>query len=121
MAVLDALAVLERVDQVLAIDAMRAGGAPGTLYAVAESDIDAWDRKAAMHETGLIGAMRLMIGPIPSVAVLGVEPERIEYGTDLSDTVKRVVPNVAAAAIECVRRWIETPFASERAALSNTQ
>lgn len=114
VAVLDALPVLERVDRVLAIDAMRAGCAPGTLYAVAETDIAEWDRQAGMHEMGLIGAMRLMTGPKPRIAVLGVEPERIDYAMELSETVKRVVPSVAAAAIDCVRRWIETPIGREQ-------
>ena len=110
VAVLDVLPLLERVDRVLAIDAMRAGCAPGTLYAVAESGIADWDRRAGMHEMGLVGAMRLMTGPKPRMAVLGVEPERIDYGMELSETVKRVVPGVAAAAINRVRRWIETPI-----------
>jgi hydrogenase maturation protease len=114
VAVLDALAVLERVDRVLAIDAMRAGGVPGTLYAVAESGIDDWDRRSGMHEMGLIGAMRLMTGPKPRVAVLGVEPEHIDYGMELSETVRRMVPSVAAAAIDCVRRWIESPVQTEQ-------
>jgi hydrogenase maturation protease len=120
VAVLDALNVLERVDRVLAIDAMRAGGAPGTLYAAAESDIAEWDRQAGMHEMGLIGAMRLMIGPKPRVAVLGVEPEIIDYGMALSESLRRAVPSVAAAAIECVRHWIDAPIRREPAAHSAT-
>jgi hydrogenase maturation protease len=116
VAMLDALPLLERVDRVLVLDAMRAGGAPGTLYALAESGIADWDRQAGMHEMGLVGAMRVMTGPRPRMAVLGVEPERIDYGTGLSETVKRAVPNVAAAAIDCVRRWIETPIPLEQTA-----
>ena len=46
-AVLSALHLLEWADKILAIDAMQAGGAPGTVYAFGVDDVDRGGIKAS--------------------------------------------------------------------------
>jgi hydrogenase maturation protease len=97
-AVLDALHLLEAVEHVLAIDAMRAGGPPGTLYTCAIDDI-APDHRTSLHELSLVSALRFLPeGRRPRVTVLGVEPEVIDYGMELSPALQQALPQVIAAA-----------------------
>jgi hydrogenase maturation protease len=104
-AVLDALHLFEWADRILAIDAMQADGAPGTVYAFRDEDVLDGGVRASLHETGLIAGLRFLRGRRPEVAILGVEPETIDYGMELSPRVAAVLPRVVEAATTFVVRW----------------
>lgn len=105
-AVLDALHLLEWADRVLAIDAMQAGGDPGTIYRFGVEDVADRTIKASLHEVDLVAALRfLTTGHRPEIAVLGVEPETIGAGLDLSPSVQAALPRLVAAAQEIVTGW----------------
>src|SRR5512136_871134 len=59
-AVLDALHLFERGEAIVAIDAMRAGGFPGTIYSLGVKEIDEPGPKASLHELSLLGALRFL-------------------------------------------------------------
>lgn len=105
-AVLDALHLLEWADKILAIDAMQAGGAPGTVYAFGTDDVEKGNILASLHELNFLAALNfLKKRPDPEIVVFGVEPERIDYGLDLTPAVAGALPELTAAAREQVRRW----------------
>jgi hydrogenase maturation protease len=105
-AVLDALHLLEWADHVLAIDAMQAGGDPGTIYRFGVEDVAEAAVKASLHEVDLLAALRFLTsGHRPEIAVLGVEPETIEAGLDLTPSVQAALPRVVAAARDIVAGW----------------
>jgi len=105
-AVLDALHLLEWADRVLAIDAMQAGGNPGTIYRFGVEDIADAAGKASLHEVDLLAALRfLTCSHRPEIAVLGVEPETIDTGLALSASVQAALPRLVAAASDIVTRW----------------
>jgi hydrogenase maturation protease len=92
--VLAGLHLFEWADRVLALDAMEAGGLPGTLYACRDRDV-ADDRiHASLHELGLLAALRFLPeAKRPKIQVLAVEPQAIEYGLDLSPPVQQALPH----------------------------
>ena len=104
-AVLDALHLLEWADAILALDAMQAGGAPGTMYT--------WDGEdarpgttASLHELDILAALRLLPTPhTPRIAVLGIEPAVIDYGLDLSPRLQTALPDYVEAALRIVGEW----------------
>jgi hydrogenase maturation protease len=104
--VLDGLHLYEWADKVLALDALQVGGAPGTIYACQEADVADPAVKASMHELSLLGALRF-ISPQkrPEVYVLGVEPETIDFGLDLTPKVQAALPRFLQLARETVDRW----------------
>ena len=107
-AILDALHLVEWADRILAIDAMQAGGDPGTVYRFGVEDVAEAATKASLHEVGLLAAVRFLTdGHRPEIAVLGVEPETIEAGLDLSPSVQAALPGLVAAARDIVTRWRE--------------
>ncbi|MHB8069326.1 MAG: hydrogenase maturation protease [Desulfobaccales bacterium] len=105
-AVLNALHLLEWADKVLAIDAMQAGGRPGTVYACGTEDVAKGGIQASLHELNLLAALDFLKAKTkPEIVIFGVEPERIDYGLDLTPAVAAALPELAAAAREQVRRW----------------
>ncbi len=107
-AVLQALHLLEWADLVLALDAMRAGGPPGTIYACGLEDVAADGVQVSLHELGLKAALYFLPPEKqPRIGVLGIEPGTIDYGLDLSPAVKAALPQFIAAAREIVGCWRE--------------
>lgn len=105
-AVLDALHLVEWADRILAIDAMAAGGDPGTIYRFGIEDVAEAEVKASLHEVDLLAALRFLTsGHRPEITVLGVEPETIEAGLDLSPSVHAALPRLVAAAQDVLTRW----------------
>lgn len=105
-AVLDALHLVEWADRILAIDAMQAGGDPGTIYRFGISDVAEAAVTASLHEVDLRAALRFLTsGHRPEIAVLGVEPETIETGLELSPGVQAALPRLVATAQDIVTRW----------------
>jgi len=105
-AVLDALHLLEWAEKILALDAMEAGGPPGTVYACGVSDVEGAGIKASLHELSLLGALRFLKGKAqPEIVILGVEPQTIDFGLDLSPPVAAALPRLLEAAQDQVARW----------------
>ena len=60
----------------------------------------------SLHEVDLLAALRFLTsGHRPEITVLGVEPETIETGLELSPSVQATLPRLVTAAQEIVRRW----------------
>ena len=97
-AVLDALHLFEWADRVVGIDAMQAGGAPGTIYSFSVDDADDPGVKTSLHEMGLVAALRFLKGKRPAISMLAVEPESMEAGLELSAPVAAALPELIRAA-----------------------
>lgn len=107
IAILDAVSLLAWADRVLVIDALRAGGAPGSVYQAEADDLLREPARISLHELDLLGALELLPPgrSRPELSVLGVEPERLEPGIGLSPKVAAALPSVVQAVHETVARW----------------
>ena len=115
-AVLDAFHLFEWADRILAIDAMKAGGSPGTLYSLPAPGIEEHDPQVSLHEADLLAALRFLPeGKRPMVMILGVEPKVIDYGPDLSAKVESALSLVIHSVREIVSYWQEKPIHSDSA------
>lgn len=93
-AVLDALDWLEAADVVLALDAVQAGGVPGTIYRLDPAKLREPTPRTSLHEFDLRAVLRLLPpNRQPQVTVLGVEPARLDYGLELSPVVQAALPD----------------------------
>ena len=97
-AVLDALHLFEWADRIIGIDAMQAGGRPGTIYSFGVEDVADHGSQATLHELGLIAGLRFMRGPRPPIEMLAVEPESMDCGLELSASVREALPRLVAEA-----------------------
>lgn len=109
-AFLEALPAIERADRIVVVDAMHADHAPGTLYRIPFEDCLKPECIASLHGFDLSRVLYLAGRTVPpEVVVIGVEPERIEWGTEPSGKIQEVLP----AIIETVMAEIDRPVRSE--------
>jgi len=106
--VLSSQQIIEESDIVIAIDAAHADGAPGSIYRFDAEEVES-DRLCSLHEMGIVGVFRLMPKESrPKLIVIGVEPEIIDYGMDLSPVVQAALGRVVRAARQTVDEIRET-------------
>ena len=80
--------MFEAADIVIAVDAVEAGGRSGEVYVFELADAEG-SRLGSVHDLGMAGVLRLIAeSERPGVVVVGVEPERIGYGMELSAKVE---------------------------------
>lgn len=105
-AVLDSLHLLSWADKILAIDAMAAGGIPGSVYSFGVGDVAENGAPASLHEIGFLSALRFL-PPAKGleIQILGIEPETFGYGLELTPAVRQALPLVTRTAREIVARW----------------
>jgi hydrogenase maturation protease len=97
-AFLDALPAIERADRIIIVDAMHADHAPGTVYRVPFDDCAKPECIASLHGFDLSRTLYLAgRDKSPEAVVFGVEPARIDWGTELSPEVMQAIPKVIEA------------------------
>lgn len=110
------LALLDRLsdlDGLVALDAMKLGKPPGTVTVLEGAAMDAHLRKqhGSVHEIGLsdlMDALRLR-GDLPEKrALIGIEPENMDWGTRPTPVVDAALSEAAEQAEQLVRHWRAT-------------
>ncbi|MDH3305395.1 MAG: hydrogenase maturation protease [Gammaproteobacteria bacterium] len=111
------LALLDRLsdlDGLVALDAMKLGFRPGTITVLEGEAMDNYLRNqhGSVHEVGLsdlMDALRLR-GDLPEKrALIGIEPENMDWGTEPTAAVAAALPEAAEHADALVRRWRTGP------------
>jgi hydrogenase maturation protease len=104
-AFLDVLSDIEEADRILLIDAMEGGAAPGSVYRVPFDQCRHPEMLASLHGFDLSRVLYMAGNAFaPEVTVFGIEPARIEWGTELSPVVQRVLPAVEKAILNELSR-----------------
>jgi hydrogenase maturation protease len=106
---LDLLCYLEEAEQLLVLDAALTEGPPGTLLRVEDGNVPAFfGMRTSPHEIALpdLLAVARLRGTAPDkVVVLGIQPEALELGWELSPVVAAGLDALADAAADELRRW----------------
>jgi hydrogenase maturation protease len=118
LAVGDVLGTLDPDVPVLVIDALRAGGGPGSVYRcrLDEADLDGAPLGAclSLHELSVVPALRLeaIAGRrFRDVTVFGVEPQRVEWSVGLSAAVAGALDKLLDAVEEAAAAACGAPAA----------
>lgn len=106
-AVLHAADCLRGVDRVVVVDAVKAGQKPGTIYLMSGDDVLENDFSLSVHSLGLKTALRFLGEADEPVEwmVVGVEPETLEQGMQLSHAVRKSVPGAMRAVENLIEEW----------------
>ena len=94
---MDLISYLEGVKKLVVIDAMKAGGIPGTIYRCRPEDLlPVEDGPVSLHEIGLIETLDMVKkkGLEMETVIFGVEPKVIDWGMELSEEVKSRIPAI---------------------------
>jgi hydrogenase maturation protease len=107
-AVFDALHLFDWAERILLLDAMQAGKPPGTVYRVDSlKDMDPGSMPVSLHEFSVIQALEMIRkDPMPVVAIIGIEPEIIDFGLELSEAVEASLPLALKTGRRIVEEWI---------------
>jgi hydrogenase maturation protease len=84
-------------ERIIIIDAVKGGNRPGTIYHLSFEDImKRPDLKLSGHQIDLPEVLLLAkkLGELPQVLLIGIEPENIGYGMELSPHVKSATDKV---------------------------
>lgn len=94
----DLIAYTQAGDKLIIIDAAKAGGEPGAIYRFRPEDLA--EEKGVLtsaHELGVVQNLRLMslLGNEPAeTIIIGIEPEEIDPGLELSAALQRKLPEI---------------------------
>ena len=105
---LDLLYYIEGRKKVVVIDAVRAGEPPGIMYRFTDRDVA--DKKGLLRSAhgfdflDVINISKLLGNKPPEIVFIGIEPEDISEGLELSPIIEERIP----AIIELVMKEIET-------------
>ena len=87
------LEYITAVDHLIVVDAVRNGGAPGTLYRLLADQLTRCiSFKNSLHQTGLLETLAYaeMLDKRPSTVVVGIEPADIDpWGTELTESIQQ--------------------------------
>jgi hydrogenase maturation protease len=103
---LDLVSHLEGVKKLIAIDALKAGGPPGTIYRFMPEDLLPKEGSPiSLHEIGLLESLDMAkkMGREIETVIIGVEPKVLDWGVELSEEVKKKIP----AIIETVQKELD--------------
>lgn len=94
---------------VIAIDAVRAGSNPGSVYRLDIEDlVDNLEQDAhGMSLPGVVRLVRSNTGLPETVTIYGVEPEDLSFGGGLTLPVKRTIPKIILAIASEVQGLIK--------------
>jgi hydrogenase maturation protease len=106
-----AYAMLDRPDLLLVIDAVRRGGAPGTIYlmdvsALASATPRELSETHGMSITTVVTAAWTLGGKSPPILLVGCEPEFVGERMGLSAVVKGAVANAEDLIRGTIARWL---------------
>ncbi len=107
------LPLIEGSDQLLLLDAIRAGTTPGTLVVIERADLPRYfSHKISPHQIDLREVLGLaeLRGTLPEAAVaIGAEPAEVELGTALTPAVEARVAEVVLHAVDRLAHWGHRP------------
>lgn len=102
---MDLASHLEGVQKMIVIDAMEAGGIPGTIYKCRPEDLLPKDEgPISLHDLGLLESLHMAekMGMKIDTVVIGVEPKVMDWGVELSEEVKSKIPTIIEVVLkEC--------------------
>jgi hydrogenase maturation protease len=91
------------IDRLIIIDAAKAGGKPGTLYRFTADEIESGATPISLHELGLANGLKMMdlLNNKPqSITIIGIEPEKIDFGLELSPELEKNIPLYIESVIQ---------------------
>ena len=106
---MELLTYMRGMTKLLLVDAINGGDLPGTVYEFPHEEMNHYFTEAiSVHEVGMQDILRiraLQEDPLEDAVVIGVEPESLELGLDLSETTQAVVEDVKKRILAVLASW----------------
>jgi len=90
--------VVLQADRLILVDAVKGGGRPGSIYRFEIEDCPPFPDifKTSVHQISILEVINLsgLIGSTPRTTIIGVEPNCLEMGMELSPQIEAKIPRV---------------------------
>jgi hydrogenase maturation protease len=99
----DIFYLFEEYEQLLVLDVVRAGHESGTIYSLDEDDLVKNKKQVlSLHDTDLLDSLDMaqMRGHRPTLKVVGIEPDKINWGTQMTPVLVKALPSFMKVARE---------------------
>lgn len=102
---------IEEAEQLIVIDAAQLGGTPGTTQVFEGEAMDAFvggSRKRSVHEVSLIDLLMIarLADHLPEKrALIGIQPQDIDWGEQPSPSVAAAIPQACSHALQLIAAW----------------
>jgi hydrogenase maturation protease len=98
----DVLQLLEDVDKLVIVDAVKGGGTPGQIYRFHLEDITLEKKPfLSLHDMSLLDSLELMKlqHGMGEAVIIGVEPRELDWGLELSPELQEKMPRIIDAIL----------------------
>ena len=105
----DIFYLFEGYEQVLVLDIVRAGHPPGTLYSLDEDDLVKNEKQVlSLHDVDLLDSLDMaqMRGHRPKLKIVGIEPDKIDWGTEMSPALVKAFPSFINVAKKHIKKLL---------------
>ncbi len=105
----DIFYLLEEYEKVLVLDVVRAKHDPGTIYSLDEDDLISNEKQVlSLHDVDLLDSLDMaeMRGHRPIVKVVGIEPEKIDWGLEMTPTLTKAFPDFVRVAKKHIKKLL---------------
>ncbi len=96
-------------ERLIIVDAVKGGKEPGTIYKFNKEEIlRKFNEKISFHELGLsevLGVLSVLEREPRDIVLIGIEPEKIELGTELSQKVKERLEDLEEEVLKVLNSW----------------
>ncbi len=102
---------IEEADTLIVIDAAQLKSAPGTVQAFRGEAMDAFltsHNQRSVHEVGLLDLMAIarLTDSLPQRRMLiGVQPQKLDWGMEPTPVVAEAIPTICALTLEALDQW----------------
>lgn len=102
---------IEDAENLIVIDATQLKAQPGTVRVFEGEDMDRFlgsNRKSSVHEVSLMDLMAIasLAESLPARrALIGIQPEYLDWSDAPTDAVARAIPRACDMAMDLVNRW----------------
>ena len=107
---MDLMPYIAGTKKLLLIDAMNIDAPVGSFHSFTGDELNAYFKdKISVHDLGvndMLAVLKLTDNPIEEVVVIGVKPEVVSMGLDMTEKIAEKVPEVAQKATELVDKWV---------------
>ena len=97
-------------DNLIVVDAARLGEPAGTIRVLEGTELERYlsGNRASVHEVGLVDLLDIsrLSGTFPQhLALIGIEPESLDWGEHPTAMVAASIPTAAAMALDLAAHW----------------
>ncbi len=103
----DIFYVFQEYENILVLDVVKGGEKPGTVYRFTDEElIKDENQTMSLHDIDMMDSLKMaeMLGNKPKMDILGIQPETINWGTDLTETLQKVYSGYLVEARKDIRK-----------------